>query len=549
MVETGNDEDFSALALLEEQMDGIGDEDPNFKVEDYSSAYPGFEDDMTNPEDMDQEYTERDAFDGCVEASPKDDVTAREGDLALDDILEENREAIEGSLELKRALSKDMGAEESALKRRRLSSGFVKLPELKNKIADLLIMRWRLQRDSATNYVLRMASDAMVEKLSRTGWVPTGTNRTPAEQIYEKLTKLEESEGPPGGPLDAVVSFGYRWRLTKEEDGLLANLTYKGLKFVMDEYDKSRPVKDLAEEGEGNFAEPDMPCPEKPGIFTMGRSNCLELIDPFGDALVLGDANLTFSVQLAEHRKSLHHIGRTVATTFEKLETLQERYQEIPETVQHLETLECEVLHNVDCTRLAAAPRLQGMEEKIGAVYYNFPHAGVVPGFFDGHPFVRWRHANLMHLFFRALRTFVKPGGSVKVASNSGATGVRYSDIIQGGANSEFIHVETFPFLEWSLSRYRRSYGDRRDSHKRPEDGDVYASQRAQSDMVYCFIYKPSGNPPPPPQISFPPSREELVASNEGRAGRLPPPGVARAKRVEELWQLFLSYCDGIHVG
>ena len=28
------------------------------------------------------------------------------------------------------------------------------------------------------------------------------------------------------------------------------------------------------------------------------------------------------------------------------------------------------------------------MENSFGAVYYNFPHAGVVQGFFDGHPFV-----------------------------------------------------------------------------------------------------------------------------------------------------------------
>lgn len=28
----------------------------------------------------------------------------------------------------------------------------------------------------------------------------------------------------------------------------------------------------------------------------------------------------------------------------------------------------------------------------LGAVYYNFPHAGSVGGFFDGHPLVNWRH-------------------------------------------------------------------------------------------------------------------------------------------------------------
>merc|ERR1712151_381251 len=55
-------------------------------------------------------------------------------------------------------------------------------------------------------------------------------------------------------------------------------------------------------------------------------------------------------------------------------------------------------------------------------------------GFFDGHPFVRWRHENLMWLFFSALRGFVKPGGMVKVSSNGNAQGVRYSDILSAAA-------------------------------------------------------------------------------------------------------------------
>ncbi|CAK0793996.1 unnamed protein product [Prorocentrum cordatum] len=139
------------------------------------------------------------------------------------------------------------------------------------------------------------------------------------------------------------------------------------------------------EDAERDDGPPDsgLPAPDKPGAFVMGRRNCLELVDPFSDALVLGDANLTFSLVLAEHRKSLCHVGRTVATTFEKLETLKERYPEIEDTIKKLEEMEAEVLHNVDCTRLAVDPRFKGMEGKFGAVYYNFPHAGVIQGFFD----------------------------------------------------------------------------------------------------------------------------------------------------------------------
>merc|ERR1712232_1169844 len=248
----------------------------------------------------------------------------------------------------------------------------------------------------------------------------------------------------------------------------------------MGEYNGDRPIEDLV--NEASLEEVDeVPAADKPGVYVMGRQMRLELIDPFAHALVCGDANLTFSLNLAEHRHALGHSGTTVATTFEKLETLRERYTEIDKTVEKLKSLGCEVVHDVDGTRLKVDDRFNDREEKFGAAYYNFPHAGVVQGFFDGHPFVRWRHENLMTLFFTALRSFVKPGGIVKVASNSGATGVRYSDIMLGAKMSEFEHVETFPFLDWILRRYGRSYGDRRDVNRRPDKDQGYNDQKALS--------------------------------------------------------------------
>merc|ERR1712139_274468 len=100
-----------------------------------------------------------------------------------------------------------------------------------------------------------------------------------------------------------------------------------------------------------------------------------------------------------------------------------------------------------------------------------------------------------MLLFFRALRSFVKPGGQVKVASNFAAIGVRYSYILGAALGNEFIHTETMPFQEWHLHRYGRSYGDRRDVFKRPDakNNESYNAQSASRDMVYCFKYAPSG--------------------------------------------------------
>merc|ERR1719413_174691 len=183
---------------------------------------------------------------------------------------------------------------------------------------------------------------------------------------------------------------------------------------------------------------------------------------------------------LARHRKILGHVGRVIATTFEEIETLRERYKEIDDSIHTLEEHHAEVYHGVDCTRIAIDPRFEGMEGKLGAVYYNFPHSGAIQGFFDSNPIVNWRHENLMRLFFRALRTFVKPGGSVKVASNMGAVGVRFSYIVNSAIENEFIHEETVKFMDWTLHRYGRSYGDRRDIHKRP-DATNNQSYNAQS--------------------------------------------------------------------
>merc|ERR1719440_1935748 len=250
------------------------------------------------------------------------------------------------------------------------------------------------------------------------------------------------------------------------------------------------------------------------GVTTICKICRLELIDPTADAAVFGDANLTFAKKLARHRKALGHVGRVIATTFEDHETLKQRYPEIDTSIGILEDHYAEVHHCVDCTRIAVDERFKGMECSLGAVYYNFPHSGAVGGFFDGHPVVNWRHENLMRLFFRALRTFVKPGGCVKVASNAGAVGVRYSYIVGGAIENEFLHVETMPFQEWHLHRYGRSYGDKRDVYKRPDavNNQSYNAQRADSDMVYCFCFAPTGQEIGKQEVRLPPTLKTLKA-------------------------------------
>jgi len=424
-----------------------------------------------------------------------------------------------------------------------------------------LIENWRLSHDPAVAYVLHISGIEEVRAVAKSNWKPNPNMKasTPgrdpkscAEQVNEKLLAAREAHMCPKDSVDVIQAMRFRWSLQKEDINLLRSMNHKDLRFVVSQFDGSRSIAELAEEAamqepseEAERAEDALP--EKPGLFTMSRFNRLELIDPTADALVVGDANLTFSALLAEHREGLGHVGRVVATTFETIEILRERYKEIDQTVKSLEDKMSEVLHNVDGTRLAVDPRFQGMENKFGAVYYNFPHAGVCQGFFDGHPFVRWRHENLMHLFFRALRGFVKTGGIVKVSSNCSATGVRFSDIILGAQNSEFVHIETFPFPEWQLRNYGRSYGDRRDKGRRPGDGENYRAQSASSDMVYCFRYEPSEKAPPKASIRYPPTKADLRLSAEGRLRTMN--SAKKEERVEEIYDLFLHYVQGIHVG
>mmetsp|Transcript_37450 Transcript_37450/g.67707 ORF Transcript_37450/g.67707 Transcript_37450/m.67707 type:complete len:551 (+) Transcript_37450:43-1695(+) len=490
------------------------------------------------------------------EEQPEEDIPRREDDLDVNDVAEDMREAVEGNLRLKRLLSgSDDG--EATSKKRKLSEVTQSALEPEKQ---RLLTQWRLGEDRAARYVMQAATIEEVRIVARKGFRPTPyapqangrDGKSPGEQLNEQLLRAREESFCPGGNIDVVTAFKHKWSMSQEDEKVLRNLSHKDLRHVLKEFDGTRSVSELIDEAA--MIMPNEDCDvteeaaaEQPGLKTMSRFNRLELIDPNADALVIGDANLTFSEVLAKHREALGHVGRIVATTFETIEILRERYTEIDQTVQGLEEKNAEVLHNVDGTRLAVDPRFQGMEGKFGAVYYNFPHAGVVQGFFDGHPFVRWRHENLMHLFFRALRGFVKHGGIVKVSSNMGATGVRYSDIISAAHNSEFVHVETIPFMEWHLRSYNRSYGDRRDANRRPGQDEIYKNQRAHSDMVYAFRYEPTGEAPPKALIRRPPTKEDLLRSSEGKLRALS--GPAKQKRAEEIYDLFLTYVQGIHVG
>jgi len=485
------------------------------------------------------------------EAGEDEDAVDEEADEETEGVEEHLKDAVEASLRVKRLLTGEDG-ENGDSKRRRLDQG----PKAEHDAkVNQLLTKWQLQADQVTRHVLDNMTQLEIQTLFDTNYTPDKFNqwKSPAELLAKYSAEVKERKSAGGGPVDRITAFRFRWKLDAAADKSLRTLTHKELRYVITEFDNTQSLEDVIAEAKAaplpEEGTTESTLPDAPGVQTMGRFGRLELIDPLADCAVFGDANLTFSIKIAKHRKGLGHVGRVIATTFEDLETLRERYKEIDETIAVLEEHYAEVYHGVDCTRIAIDSKFEGMEGSLGAIYYNFPHSGAISGFFDGHPLVNWRHENLMRLFFRALRSFVKPGGVVKVASNMGAVGVRYSYIVGGAEENEFVHTETISFLEWHLHRYGRSYGDRRDAYKRPDKvaNESYNAQRAEADMVYCFEYKPSDSPIPKQMIRLPPTLKTLSACSEGPFKNLQ--GDARMNLAKQLHGRFVKECSGVHVG
>ncbi|CAE8601764.1 unnamed protein product [Polarella glacialis] len=488
--------------------------------------------------------------------------------------------SLEGSNRLKRLLEEDARLPGGAsAKKRRVATGGLDGPRpIEAMKINQLLRRWQLEQDVASRYVLENLRLQDLQDLLIQKYAPRQTDsrmKSAAEQISLQAISVQEAAGPSGGILDPVAVVKFRWKLADKDESAIRALNHKELRHVIQTYDGTRTIHEVVQEAaaqrraEGSAGA----APRAPGISTLGRFLRLELIDPSAKALVLGDANLTFSLELALHRQSLGHSGQLVATTFETIETLRERYAEIDDTIRQLGEVGAQVWHGVDCTRLADNAKFRGLESSFGAAYYNFPHAGAVSGFFDSHPFVRWRHENLMQLFFRAITVFLADGASVKVSSNCNATGVRYSDIMRAAQSNEFVHVETVPFNEWSLRHYNRSYGDRRDAKQRVNGGEQYRSQNADRDMVYSFCFKPSGAALPKLLLKRPPSCSDILACTEacrcgficqaesagplyakhhfkpfqGSHERLE--GAAKEELVSQLCRRFLAEISGHHVG
>lgn len=482
--------------------------------------------------------------------------------------------------------------------------------EQRKQYMDDLVKRWLIAGKPASYAVKFVLSDMTTEEMQKIvegNWKPNNDgNRSSAEQLHNHLLKSREA-AVNTGERDPVSVFASRWGISKaDETAKLRTLSYDVLVRVIDAYDASLSLdeeiegatasvendpsieKEEEDEEEEEYDEngdvkPKVKKERPKGWQILSRFSKLELIPPDADALVCGDANLTFSTRLAKHRKSLGHVGIVVATTFENRATLRERYKDIDQIIANLESLGAVIMHEVDCTRLSVDERFEEYRHEgrqFGSAYYNYPHAGAVRGYFDGQPFVNWRHLNLMTLFFRALRSVVRPNAQVRVSSNANATGVRSAGIIMSAEASEFIHAESVQFHEWVLHRYNRAYGDKRDAKReRLAAGENYRQQGAAVDMVYTFFYNPTVDYPPDIRLilRYPPDFKTLFYSSDVCACGMITEAERRAQRmamqermsvphftggphrqlegdekhaqVLKLYQRFASEVSGCHVG
>lgn len=539
-VDVGEEEEAMEEEVIEEEVEEEVVIEEEVEEEVVEEEVVEEEEEMVEEEAVEEEVAE--------EAVEEEEVVEEEEEADGDEVEDHLKDAVDGSLRLKRLLKEDGGPAAKKLK----TNGSERPAE--DAVVRKILMKWQVVGDSSVKHVLDALSLAELNTLLAGTYAPDRfhVKKTPAELLAGHLVGLAERKLPAGARLDIVGAFKFRNSIDMAGEKSLRALSHKDLRYVIEKFDKTVPLDELINEAALEQPDEDTTegaAPQAPGCKAMSRFNRLELIDPLADCAVFGDANLTFCLNLAKHRKHLGHVGRVIATTFEEIDTLRERYKEIDESIKFLEDHHAEVYHGVDCTRIALDTRFKGMEESLGAVYYNFPHSGAIQGFFDSHPLVNWRHENLMRLFFRALRHFVKPGGTVKVSSNAGAVGVRYSYIVGGALENEFIHVETMPFLEWHLHRYGRSYGDRRDTYKRPDatNNQSYNAQNANNDMVYCFCYKPSGKTMPSQFVRLPPTLKTLQECKDGPFKNLM--GASKATLAKQLHTRFITEISGTHVG
>merc|ERR1712048_1287779 len=115
------------------------------------------------------------------------------------------------------------------------------------KQAKLLLAKWKMNCP-VIQHVLETLEKEELETLVKRGWwpQPNNTYRSCAEQVAEQICSIRAKDLPSGGALDCIASFRARLKLTIEAEKLLRKLCHKDLRYVMNEYDGTVPIEDVA---------------------------------------------------------------------------------------------------------------------------------------------------------------------------------------------------------------------------------------------------------------------------------------------------------------
>jgi len=221
-----------------------------------------------------------------VAASPVNEEEESDADGG-EVVAEHLKEAVEGSFRMKRLLENDGEDEEPGKKKAKISQ-----PE--DKLIIKLLTKWQMTDDLVSKYVLKefcYVDD--LKSLESTNYVPDKFHwQKSAPDLLARYVNdcRERRTTPGGGSLDVVSTFKFRFKIEASQDKVLRALPHKDLRYVLNNFDGSKPLDEVLREAAEYEAEEettDAALPDGNGVSTIGRFSRLELIDPLADAAVL----------------------------------------------------------------------------------------------------------------------------------------------------------------------------------------------------------------------------------------------------------------------
>ncbi|CAE6943408.1 Nup358 [Symbiodinium sp. CCMP2592] len=224
-------------------------------------------------------------------------------------VQEHLKDAIHGTLKLKRLLSEDEDAFQNkggSIKKRKTVE---RCGPAEQANVTHLLTKWGAEDDVLLRHVLEGLKLEELEALNSSGYLPDKFNawKSCADLTAMHIAGMRERNTAGGGALDAISAFRFNWKLDGTTDPILRKLCHKDLRYVLTRYDGSKDLPALIQEAVDS--DPDLASAEgaavrAPGCTAVGRFHRLELIDPTADSAVFGDANLSFALNLARHRKA-----------------------------------------------------------------------------------------------------------------------------------------------------------------------------------------------------------------------------------------------------